>query len=66
VNKLLYLSEFPTGLVIAGLMILTFLTGPRWFAKWKLRFKVHRVLGIMTFSVALLHGIITVIVRYFL
>jgi hypothetical protein len=59
--------QFPflSGLAIAALMIVSVITGPRWL-KFKARFKLHRIIGWIVGSLALLHLIDTLYIKFFM
>jgi hypothetical protein len=63
--KLLVALHGPLGLCAIGLMLILFITGPRWI-KWRQRFKFHRIIGFIAFGVAMLHAVIGVYFKYFM
>jgi hypothetical protein len=63
--KLLIALHRPTGLIAIGLMVILFITGPRWL-KWRLRFKFHRIIGFTAFGVGMVHALIGIYFRYFM
>ena len=64
-NHILIKLHIPTGFIALAFVLLQLLTGPRWI-KWKQRIRVHRVTGVIAISVAMIHALIGVYLRYFL
>ncbi len=64
-TKLLIWLQVPTGFCAVGLMLIQFITGPRWL-KWRQRLKIHRLNGFITVGFGMLHGLIGVYLKYFL
>ena len=64
-TKLLIALHGPTGFCAIGLMLVQFITGPRWL-KWRQRLKVHRIIGFIAVGVGMLHAFIGIYLKYFL
>ena len=64
-TKLLIALHVPSGFCAIGLILIQFVTGPRWL-KWRQRLKLHRINGFIAVGVGLFHALIGVYLRYFL